>query len=49
MDPLWLAVGFVLADSQNTTAAEEAWEKLPNGVLGRLANFEGERGMKIAG
>jgi dipeptidyl aminopeptidase/acylaminoacyl peptidase len=31
------------------SAAEESWEKLPNGILGRVADFEGVDGVKIAG
>jgi dipeptidyl aminopeptidase/acylaminoacyl peptidase len=30
-------------------AVQEQWEKLPNGVLGRLDGFEGVGGVKIAG
>lgn len=30
-------------------AAQEQWEELPNGVLGRLAGFDGAAGVKIAG
>lgn len=32
-----------------TPNAQEQWEKLPNGILGRLAGFDGAGGVKIAG
>jgi len=38
----WFTVGMVAAGIRTTTAVEEPWENLPNGVLGRLANFKGE-------
>jgi len=44
-----LAVGLIAAGSLTMPAAEEPWESMPNGVLGRLANFEGADGVKIAG
>jgi dipeptidyl aminopeptidase/acylaminoacyl peptidase len=47
--PLLLAAGMVAAASGATPAAEEPWEKLPNGVLGRVADFEGAGGVKVAG
>ena len=47
--PLLLAAGLVGAGRLTTRAADEPWEKLANGVLGQLANFEGAGGVKIAG
>jgi hypothetical protein len=40
---LWLVSGRVVI------AADTAWETVPNGVQGRLANFDGAGGVKIAG
>jgi dipeptidyl aminopeptidase/acylaminoacyl peptidase len=44
-----LAAGLVTASHANTSGAEEQWEKLPNGIMGQLAIFEGADGVKIAG
>jgi len=44
-----LTAGLVAAGSTATRAADEPWEKLPNGVLGQVADFEGAGGVKIAG
>src|SRR5881394_2404590 len=35
--------------SAGMLAADESWEKLSDGILGRVADFEGVRGVKIAG
>jgi dipeptidyl aminopeptidase/acylaminoacyl peptidase len=47
--PLLLASIVVAATLPATRAAEEPWEELPGGVMGRLAMFEGVGGVKIAG
>jgi dipeptidyl aminopeptidase/acylaminoacyl peptidase len=47
--PLLLAGSLVTARLPATQAAEEPWEELPGGVMGRLAMFEGVGGVKIAG
>src|SRR5690349_12285125 len=47
--PLFLASSLVAAMLSGTSAAEEPWEELPGGVMGRLAMFEGVGGVKIAG
>jgi dipeptidyl aminopeptidase/acylaminoacyl peptidase len=44
-----LALCVLIADTLTVRAAEESWEKLPNGIMGQLANFEGVGGVKIAG
>ncbi len=36
-------------DRAKSGAAQEQWEELPNGILGRLALFDGVGGVKIAG
>lgn len=47
--PILLAIGLAVTGCRAASAPAEAWETLPNGVQGRLANFEGEGGVKIAG
>src|SRR5271163_2651998 len=47
--PLLLAGSLVTAMLPETRAAEEPWQELPGGVMGRLAMFEGAGGVKIAG
>ena len=47
--PFLLATAIVAAGGRGTRAAEEAWEKPPNGVLGRVADFEGAGGARVAG
>jgi dipeptidyl aminopeptidase/acylaminoacyl peptidase len=44
--PVLLAAGLA---GPATPAAAQKWEELPNGVLGRVAEFEGVGGIKIAG
>jgi dipeptidyl aminopeptidase/acylaminoacyl peptidase len=44
-----LAAGMLAAGGGATRAAEEPWEKLPNGIEGQVADFEGAGGVKIAG
>ena len=44
-----IAVAFVFTGSLAARAADEPWEKLSNSVLGRVANFEGAGGVKVAG
>jgi dipeptidyl aminopeptidase/acylaminoacyl peptidase len=50
---LWLAVGLVLGlpalRSAEGAEAAERWETLPDGILGRVACFEGVGGVRIAG
>src|ERR1700689_2241311 len=47
--PFLLAVGISAASGAETPLAEDKWEKMPNGVLGQTAEFEGVGGVKIAG
>jgi dipeptidyl aminopeptidase/acylaminoacyl peptidase len=44
-----LLLAGVVANGAATQAAEEPWEKLPNGIVGRVADFVGADGVKIAG
>jgi dipeptidyl aminopeptidase/acylaminoacyl peptidase len=44
-----LTVGLVLAGNPALSIADEEWELLPNGVQGRRAEFDGARGIRIAG
>jgi dipeptidyl aminopeptidase/acylaminoacyl peptidase len=46
---LLLASSLAVAVPAAMSAAEEPWEELPGGVMGRLAMFEGVGGVKIAG
>src|ERR1700719_3422718 len=46
---LLLANELVAQGGSTTPAAQDHWEKLPNGILGQLAGFEGVGGVKIAG
>jgi dipeptidyl aminopeptidase/acylaminoacyl peptidase len=44
-----LLTSSLVATLPATRAAEEPWEELPGGVMGRLAMFEGVGGVQIAG
>ena len=44
-----LVAALILGAPLGTHADDEAWEKLPNGVLGRAATFNGHDGVTIAG
>ncbi len=47
--PFLLAAQMIAAGGGVIRAADEQWEKLPNGVLGQVAGFEGVGGVRIAG
>jgi len=49
MCALLFAAELLAGGSLTTGAADEQWDKLPNGILGRLAVFDGIGGVKIAG
>ncbi len=41
--------GTMLVRGQAPLGTDNPWEKLPDGTLGRLQNFDGVSGVKIAG
>jgi dipeptidyl aminopeptidase/acylaminoacyl peptidase len=43
------AIGLLTAAGRDLPAADEVWDELPQGVLGRVATFDGVGGMTIAG
>ena len=45
--PFLLAAGMLVASSPETRASEESWTKLPDGVLGQVADFEGADGVIV--
>ncbi len=47
--PILLATGLISAIHSTLPAADEPWEELSGGVSGRIAEFEGVDGVKIAG
>jgi dipeptidyl aminopeptidase/acylaminoacyl peptidase len=46
---LLLATELEVGGSSTLKAAEEPWEELPNGILGRMAVFDGVGGVRVAG
>jgi acetyl esterase/lipase len=46
---LLLAAGLMAASGPRIQAADPQWEKLPDGNLGQVANFEGKDGVPVAG
>lgn len=44
-----LIAGILAATGSAIQASDESWENLPNGVLGRVADFDGAGGVRIAG